>query len=74
MLGYLSVLGGALHSLGLAQEAQHRHAEAERAYRQAIERQRIAFEKAPKVTVFRLYLSRHYSALGALAPNARAGR
>jgi serine/threonine-protein kinase len=61
--GYLSVLGGSLHSLGLALEAQQRHAEAEQAYRSATERQRMATQREPRATWFGIFLRKHLSAL-----------
>jgi eukaryotic-like serine/threonine-protein kinase len=60
---YLSTLGVALDSLGRVREFQSRYIDAEQAFRQAIERQQIAFEKAPQVLQFRRFLSGHYANL-----------
>ena len=52
-----------LDSLGQALEAQGRHAEAEKACRQAIESQRTAITKSPDSVESRKLLSSHYTGL-----------
>ena len=59
-LSYRSSLGGVLNNQAMALERLDRPEEAERAYRKAVEHQRIALERAGRVVRYREFLSKHY--------------
>lgn len=59
-LSYRSSLGGVLNNQAMALERLNRPEEAERAYREAVEHQRIALERASEVVRYREFLSKHY--------------
>jgi tetratricopeptide (TPR) repeat protein len=56
----VSYYGAALHNVGWSLEAKGQKAEAVALYRQAIERQRAAFDTAPQHPMHRKYLASHY--------------
>ena len=59
-LSYRSSLGGVLNNQAMALELLNRPEEAERAYRSAVEHQRVALERAGEVARYREFLSKHY--------------
>jgi serine/threonine-protein kinase len=63
---YHSGLGQVLDFIGLAWELQGQHEKALTAYQKAIDHQRMAFAKAPKVMWYRQLLSDHYTSLARL--------
>ena len=57
-------LGGVYNNLGIAFEEQRRFEDAAVAYKNAIEQQQVAYQRAPRVTRHRMFLSKHYFNLG----------
>jgi tetratricopeptide (TPR) repeat protein len=57
-------LGSVYNNLGIAFEEQQRPADAAVAYKNAVEQQRVAFLRAPSVTRYRIFLSKHYFNFG----------
>jgi len=55
-----SSLGGIYNNLAIVQEELRRPAEAAASYRRAIEHQKTAQSQAPKVSRYRVFLSKHY--------------
>jgi serine/threonine protein kinase/tetratricopeptide (TPR) repeat protein len=59
-----SSLGGVYNNLGIAFEEQRRFEDAALAYKNAVEQQRVAYLRAPTVTRYRVFLSKHYFNFG----------
>jgi serine/threonine protein kinase/Tfp pilus assembly protein PilF len=59
-----SSLGGVYNNLGIAFEEQRRFEDAAMAYKNAVEQQRVAYLRAPTVTRYRIFLSKHYFNFG----------
>ena len=59
-----SSLGGVYNNLGIALEEQRSYEDAALAYKNAVEQQRVAYLRAPSVTRYRVFLSKHYFNFG----------
>ena len=63
-LALRSSLGGIYNNLGIAFEEQRQFEDAAAAYKNAVEQQRVAYLRAPRVSRHRIFLSKHYFNFG----------